>query len=433
MEFASRLCGFDRFLPGKQFDDTYRWHRRLIHQQLGTKSAVARYHDILEGEVQHFLVRVSREPENLLKLFKTVTSAIILKITYGYSIEQEKDDDLVNLIEQMMINLSFAFVPLAWPVDIVPGLKYLPSSLPGMKFKKTARQWNQVNQEVADVPYLFTQKQMAGQYPRPSYVSRLLQQSRDNGEEKSDEELRQLEDAIKHTAAIMFAGGADTTASNLSSFLLAMACFPEVQRKAQKEIDDVVGTDRLPCFEDRSKMPYIEGVIKEALRWLPVAPIGTPHTASEDTTCGGYDIPKGAQLMPGIWWFTHDPQVHRDPDAFDPERYFSPRNEPDPRSVVFGFGRRICPGQYLADAKLFLIISQLLAVFNICKAVDENGSEIDVKLEATPGLIAHPADFPFRILPRNAQKTNLLQKIQTDHPWEGSDANLLGEIASQKV
>ncbi|KAM4056422.1 cytochrome p450 [Hirsutella rhossiliensis] len=430
MQFAHQLCGFNRFLPGRQFDDTYRWHRKLIHQQLGTKSAATRYNDIVYGEVQHFLIRISREPENLLKLFKIVTGAIILKITYGYSIEQQKSDPLVDLIDKMMTNFSFAFTPMHWMVDIVPALRHLPNSLPGMKFKETARRWDQINQAVADVPYLFVRKQMDSGNNRPSYVSRLLQEYREEGSGDSEKDLRQYEDAIKHTAAILFGGGADTSASNLSSFVLAMLLYPEVQRKAQKEIDSVTGPDRLPSFVDRDKLPYINGITKESLRWLPVAPIGTAHTISEDTTYDCYDIPKGAHLLPAIWWFTHDPNVHRDPDAFDPERYSAPRNEPDPRFAVFGFGRRICPGQFLADSNLFLIIAQTLSLFEVSKAVAEDGSEIDVKLGALPGLIAYPADFPFKIRPRNAQKEELLRRIKDETPWEGSDASRLENISS---
>lgn len=359
----------------------------------------------------------------------SLTGAIMLKTIYGYSIEQEKDDDLIILVEKMMTNLSLAFIPLAWMVDIIPGLRYLPSSLPWMNFKKTAREFSRITHQVVEAPFLFTQRQMAGLTARPSYVARLLEESRDKGEERSDEET----EAIKITAAGLFGGGMDTTASNLSSFVLSMACFPEVQRKAQQEIDDVVGPDRLPCFDDRDKMPYMEGVIMEALRCLPNGPMGFTHTATEAMTYGGYDIPKGAHLMPAVWWLAHDPQVYRDPDEFDPERYSWPRNEPDPRPLVFGFGRRVCPGQWLADSTLFLVLSQILAVFSIRKAIDEKGSEIDIKLEGRPGMVTHPVNCPFQIRPRNAQKAHLLQRLQDENPWEGSDAESMREILSMSA
>lgn len=78
------------------------------------------------------------------------------------------------------------------------------------------------------------------------------------------------------TAAL--AGGSDTTVSTLMTFFLEMIRNPEVQRRAQEELDRVVGPDRLPTFSDREALPYLEAVIREAYRILPVAPLG-------ETTC----------------------------------------------------------------------------------------------------------------------------------------------------
>ena len=80
-----------------------------------------------------------------------------------------------------------------------------------------------------------------------------------------------------------------------------MMVFPDIQRKAQEEIDRVIGQDRLPTFKDRNNLPYIEATVKEVLRWHPVAPMGLPHTSTEDDICEGYLIPKGAMLLPNIW------------------------------------------------------------------------------------------------------------------------------------
>lgn len=80
-----------------------------------------------------------------------------------------------------------------------------------------------------------------------------------------------------------------------------MTLYPEVQRKAQEEIDQVVGQDRLPNLSDRDNLPYVDALVKEALRWHPVAPMGLPHASSRDDMIEGYAIPKGAMLLPNIW------------------------------------------------------------------------------------------------------------------------------------
>lgn len=80
-----------------------------------------------------------------------------------------------------------------------------------------------------------------------------------------------------------------------------MALFPDVQRKAQEELDRVLGPDHLPKIADRPHLPYIEAVVKEVLRWHPVAPMAIPHTSAAHDTWGQYFIPKGSLVMPNIW------------------------------------------------------------------------------------------------------------------------------------
>lgn len=80
-----------------------------------------------------------------------------------------------------------------------------------------------------------------------------------------------------------------------------MALFPEVQRKAQQELDTVLGSDRLPRFQDRETLPYMDALVKEVFRWHPVVPMGVTHTSTQDDTCEGYFIPKGSSVLANIW------------------------------------------------------------------------------------------------------------------------------------
>lgn len=80
-----------------------------------------------------------------------------------------------------------------------------------------------------------------------------------------------------------------------------MTAFPDTQRMAQEEIDRVVGHDRLPTVSDRLNLPYTEAMVKEVLRWHPVAPMGLPHTSTADDVCEGYFIPKGFMLFANVW------------------------------------------------------------------------------------------------------------------------------------
>ena len=90
--------------------------------------------------------------------------------------------------------------------------------------------------------------------------------------------------------------------SVIASFFLDMSIYPEVQQNAQKEIDRVVGSERLPNVKDRDKLPYIDALAKETLRWKPVVPMALPHTNTADDIFHGYFIPKGTTVLPNVWY-----------------------------------------------------------------------------------------------------------------------------------
>ncbi|RGP80072.1 o-methylsterigmatocystin oxidoreductase [Fusarium longipes] len=423
-KFGGELCGFHCMLPLIPYGDKFRYYRKLVHQQMGTKLICSEFRDTQDLESLRFLIRTIERPEDFQKHIKTEASAIILRIIYGYNIEPHKIDPLVSLIETMMTNFSNAFVPLSWAVDIIPSLNNLPDWFPGTGFKKTAREWRRVTDQALDIPYDFVMNQMSSGTNRPSYVSNLMSKSFKN-KDGSGKPTKEDIDAIKATATIMYGGGADTTVSTISSFVLAMIAFPEVQKKAQAEIDRVTGGERLPNFDDQENMPYVHALSKEALRWMPVVPTTTTHMTEEELEYGGYRIPKGTYLIPSTWALLHDPEVYPEPSAFEPERYIAPRNEPDPSDYAFGYGRRICPGRYLAEDSVFMTCARLLAVFNMRKAVDEDGKEIDVVIDGTPGLISHPVDYAYSITPRSAKHVEMVRAAERSNPWEESDAPLL--------
>lgn len=92
--------------------------------------------------------------------------------------------------------------------------------------------------------------------------------------------------------------------SAIASFFLAMVLFPDIQQKAQDEIDSVVGTNRLPAFADKSSLPYISCIVWECLRWNPVTPMSLSHFTTEDDEYKGYRIPKGSTVLPNVWYST---------------------------------------------------------------------------------------------------------------------------------
>lgn len=341
-------------------------------------------------------------------------------MTYDYTVEPHKQDFLVTLIDQVMTEFSLAATPMSWAVDLFPILQHLPEGLPGTGFKKTARKWRRSIEAAAYIPYRFVLRQMDAHANSPSYVSKLVQQCKS---EADDEWLsREESEAIAWTAASLYGAAADTTVITLTVFTLAMLKNPEVQQRAQTEIDRVIGSDRLPTFEDRDNLPYTAAIVKESTRWWPISPMGFPHTVTEAFDYNGYHIPTDSMLLPAVNWFLHDPSVYAEPEQFDPARFLNPRNEPDPMVGAFGYGRRTCPGRFFADQGLFLNIVHSLACFNIRPSLDSTGKPIPVDVKPHPGILNYPTAFDFKIELRSEKHKGLILDAGKDMPLEPSDA-----------
>lgn len=212
-------------------------------------------------------------------------------------------------------------------------------------------------------------------------------------------------------------------------FFLAMTLFPHVQAKAQEELDRVIGSDRLPSFEDRPHLPYVDAIVKEVLRWHPVAPMGLPHVTSADDVYEGMFIPKGAMLIPNIWLMMRDPDTFKDPDTFNPDRFMGETPEMDPHALCFGFGRRVCPGRELADSSVFMSVAMSLAAFTINKARDAVGNVVEPSVRFTPGIISHPAEFKCDIKVRSKRAEQLVRAVEEEYPWDlESDAEALKDL-----
>ncbi len=117
----------------------------------------------------------------------------------------------------------------------------------------------------------------------------------------------------------------------------------DVQRKAQQELDSVVGTERLPTWDDIPNLPYTNLVLQETYRMNPLSPLGIPHASVADDVYNDMFIPKGTIVYQNVWAMHHDESIYADPFRFHPERYLSKEEgglgEPLPVGN-FGFGRR---------------------------------------------------------------------------------------------
>ncbi|KAK6814883.1 hypothetical protein RU639_009687 [Aspergillus parasiticus] len=424
-----KMAGWDKILGTLEYSDpSFKNMRKALGHQVGSKTAVSRFNAVQDLEVRRFLLRVLEDPDNLLQHIRKAAreaGAIVLKIAYGYTIEPHGRDPLVDLADEAMASFGLTLLPGTWAVDFIPILKYVPIWFPGAQFARMAKQFRKSAAAFSDVPYAFVKRKLAQQDFEPSFLAGLLQKIEDQPGPGSYEET-----VIKWAAASFYGGGSDTTVSTMSSFFLVMAQYPEVQRKAQAEIDRVIGPDHLPSFQDRENLPYINAMVKEILRWHPVLPMGTAHASVMDDTYEGYTFPKGSLMVPNVWAFTHDASTYPDPHTFRPERFLSYEGhepEANPYYLVFGFGRRVCPGRTLADANLYISISQSVAAFTITKPI-RDGKEVDLRAEYQSGAISHPVPYNVTITPRSPRYEELIRSVETKHPWEKSHSEELKDL-----
>ncbi|KAJ5623806.1 hypothetical protein N7510_000115 [Penicillium lagena] len=384
---------------------------------IGSRFTASKFDAMLDVEARRFLWRVLHNPKDFVDHTRTAAGAFILKITYGYNIEPHGKDPLVELADLALQQFSNAIVPGAWLVDLLPALRYIPEWVPGASFQRTARYYAETLTKLVENPFAFTKYQMTKKGYQHSFASSLLEQGEN-------------EEVVKWTSVALYGAGADTIVSALEGFFLAMMLFPDVQKKAQTEIDTLTGERRLPTISDRKELPYIDAVVKEALRWHTVAPLGVPHKTDEDDMVDGYLIPKGALLLPNIWAYNHDPATYAVPSKFEPERFLASDaadSAPDPHDVSFGFGRRICPGRLIADTSIFLTIAHTLAVFDITRPPQQEGHEFELNIDFTPGIISHPEKFECIFTPRGPSHRELILEVEREHPFEHSDANTLAQ------
>ncbi|KAH6906697.1 cytochrome P450 [Coprinopsis sp. MPI-PUGE-AT-0042] len=397
------------------YGPTWRAYRRTFHQYYN-KTQIPKYGPVLEQQVAIFLRRLLSEPQHFLEHAKYLFGAIIIQISYGF----DKAEDIKSLTDAAEV-ITEAFSDCANPghflVDVFPILRFVPHWFPGAAWKRRLIGVGNVSQDVFQRPFddAWEQTKNGVQGEAQHVVAGIIE----NLPPKDHPDYAQLERQGRGAALIAYIAGADTTVSSAHALFIALANYPECQRKAQEELDGTIGTERLPKAADLPHLPYVRALVKELSRWFSVTPLAAPHVSSQDDIYKGYLIPKGTVIMGNTWAIMHDPDVFEDPLEFKPERYLmldpvtkQSKINPDvldPESAAFGFGRRICPGRHLSNESLTLMAASLLAVFNVNAPTDPvTGQPIKVQLETGSGVISSPAPFKVNIVPRSPRHAALV-------------------------
>ncbi|XP_059433243.1 cytochrome P450 71AU50-like [Corylus avellana] len=172
---------------------------------------------------------------------------------------------------------------------------------------------------------------------------------------------------IKAIILDMLAGSMDTSATVIEWALSELMKNPQVMKKVQKELEDVVGLERMVEESDLDSLEYLDMVLKETFRLHPIAPLLLPHEATEDCTINGFHIPHKSRVMINVWAIGRDPSVWSDAEKFFLERFVGSNIEVrgrDLQLIPFGSGRRGCPGMQLGLTVVRLVVAQLVHCFD---------------------------------------------------------------------
>ncbi|CAE6432480.1 unnamed protein product [Rhizoctonia solani] len=399
------------------YGDAWRSTRRMINNWLNVR-AVTQFHDIQTRQARLLLRRLvdlSDEPQPFVKVkreFIYTMASSMFQLIYGYELQSSRDIYFENA-RVTTDNASSAAMFTNFLVNVFPLLVHVPDWFPGTSWKRTAREWRALKEEAINAPFEWTKTQMTNGVAQPSIVSSLLQDhSSTVGWSPEEKEMR-----VKEAAAALYQGGADTSAMSLVNLVAAMVTHPHVQTRAQQELDDVLGPETLPIATDRERLPYIQNLVREILRWRPVLPIGVPHVCWQNDVYRKYDIRKGTVILAPLASVTYgrgstsytcilpikriyalramsrDESFYKDPDVFNPDRYLDPSV---PVIPAFGWGRRKCPGIHFAESSLFVTIASLLAVFTFSRKKGSDGKEItpNIESEANVVVVQHPDWLP---------------------------------------
>ncbi|TFB05513.1 Cytochrome P450 monooxygenase yanC [Trichoderma ghanense] len=388
-------------LPIKPLGDEYRIVRRIYNDLLGPKQSqsVRKYQDY---ESRMLMRDLYHAPEKFQVITERYSMSVIFSAVYGVRIGR-LDYPVIDELFSIMDTMANYILPGSLLIDYLPFLQRLPECFqPWLKFADNmhARE-SKFHNGFLNV----LKEQIEAGTASYCFGVDVLKLQEKNG--LSDEFTLDILKGV-------IAAGSETTSSMLQSIFKALAMNPEAQRKAQEELDRVVGPSRLPHWDDAPNLPYIRALIKELHRWTPLFILGVPHASTEEVIYRGYTLPQKTLVMPHVYRLSRDPDVYQDPDAFAPERFlgddldsYASAKQSDFRKrdhVNYGWGRRLCQGIQVAENSIFMQVSRLLWAYNVAPLPDE-----PLRLEdRLHGIVKKPKPFRLSITPRSEEAAQVV-------------------------
>ncbi|KAF8992234.1 cytochrome P450 [Cyathus striatus] len=411
MPMINELMGWEFDFGFMQYGELWRQHRKIAHNAFHpTVIKQYRPHELRAARGLLRRLLALSDSDGAMREIRQFAGEIVISISYGVDV-LPRDDPYVKLAEEGMQPLS-SVAPGSYLVDAIPALKYVPDWFPGAEFKRKAKVWREKAERMIEIPFRDTKRNINNGTVKPCIMRDGFERMR----EKDD--AAYTEENLKCVAGTMYAAGSDTTIAVISWALVGLLMNPECIAKAQKELDTVLKPGMLPDFEDEEALPYMQAIVREALRWHDVVPIAIPHYLDEEDEYKGYRIPAGTIVIPNSWAILHDENRYPEPFKFNPDRHMKDGklNDDvlDPGNAAFGYGRRVCPGRYVATSSVWITLASMLAVFDITKPLDKDGKAVEPVDEGLPGLIVFPKSLQCDFKPRSKAAYELVRSTANE-------------------
>ncbi|TVY51099.1 Cytochrome P450 monooxygenase patI, partial [Lachnellula cervina] len=254
-----------RFVTMK-YGPMWRSVHKMMHNTLNMQTAVA-YIPYQDLENKDMMLAFLDDPEGYRKHVRRYTTSLTTQMVYGFRTTSNRDPRLLKFFENFEEWGKLVSAGGAQILDLYPMLRNLPAFL--TPAYKGALKLGEKERELYMLNWMSTKNSIKDGTCHPCFSYDVLKAQKNEG--FSDEQAAYI-------AGSLLEGGSDTTSATLVGFIEAMMMFPEVQKTAQAQIDQVVGPDRLPTLDDIVNLRYIHACVKETIRWMPTLIIGVPHS-----------------------------------------------------------------------------------------------------------------------------------------------------------
>ncbi|KYN45015.1 hypothetical protein ALC56_00489 [Trachymyrmex septentrionalis] len=379
------------FNDGEEWKELRSWSVRALRSVGFAKEAM------MELITEEMTLMTEKLANGGVQQIRSAFSPAVINVLWMLITGQKPFDNLSRLqtFLKLMERRAGRFDVAGGVIAAFPWLRYIAPEMSGYNFLVKLN--NELKSFLMETINEHKEQYIKGN--EADFIDLFLQEMYNNVEEQNDKVSVFSDDNLLVTLLDFFIAGFSTTTATLDNLFLQMANHQDIQRKLYKEINDVIGSHRLPKLEDRIKMPFAEAIITECQRLFHVTPIIGPRRVLKDTTLGNYKIPKNTTVLMHLYSNNMDPDLFPDPTSFRPERHINENGvyqKQHENIILFGKGKRRCPGEALAKSATFFFFVGVIQKFQL---LPEPGKE-SIQIESKSGLIREPKPYKMLIVPR---------------------------------